>query len=458
MNEIIIQGGDTLSKLAKIHNTTVQSILHLNPDISDPNTLEIGQRIRIKKQLGSISLTFLDRNGHTPRGVEIQVKFDSSKKIERKLSENENFLSFQPNKRIDATVYAKLIGQTKFDKVISITPKDEDIHWALRIFSAKTTGKTAQHPGSASKRNSLPREVPSNKEKPNITRPQSVTPINKADTEGRPLQEVLTGPCACNRDISIAEMSGIYLAQKREILEKFLPHINSTAKKYAIDSCLRKAHFLAQVGHESGRLRYTAEVLPKNTKEADVYDGYKGRGLIQITYGTNYKKYGTATDQDFLGTNRAKLEETKWATDSAGWFWVNGAALDLNPLADKNDLLAISSYINGAFNGYEDRKMLFKLAYRALSVNQCKNTSIKADEPLAFEQSRISSSRDLSFAWGCWNDKSSKKEGVKKSDEQRKAGYSKFFEIDEKTPENKKRKRFGYSISQMHEIANKGKQ
>jgi LysM repeat protein len=42
-----IQPGDTLAVVADAHNTTVEQLLVLNPDV-DPVALNIGQRIRVK--------------------------------------------------------------------------------------------------------------------------------------------------------------------------------------------------------------------------------------------------------------------------------------------------------------------------------------------------------------------------------------------------------------------------
>ena len=40
--------GDNLAKIAKQHKTTVNDIQKLNPDIKDPNKIDIGQRLRTK--------------------------------------------------------------------------------------------------------------------------------------------------------------------------------------------------------------------------------------------------------------------------------------------------------------------------------------------------------------------------------------------------------------------------
>jgi LysM repeat protein len=43
----VIQAGDTLDQVALEHDTTVARLLELNPDV-DTNSLQIGQRIRVK--------------------------------------------------------------------------------------------------------------------------------------------------------------------------------------------------------------------------------------------------------------------------------------------------------------------------------------------------------------------------------------------------------------------------
>lgn len=162
----------------------------------------------------------------------------------------------------------------------------------------------------------------------------------------------------------------------------FVPGLNATMGKYAIITPLRMAAFIAQIGHESGRLRYVRELgndqyLAKydtgrlaqrlgNTPEADG-DGqkYRGRGLIQVTGRANYEACSEALfgDSRLLSTPEL-LEHPVYASMSAGWFWHRNG---LNSLADKGDLLAITKRINGGTNGLEDRQVLYK---RALEVLQ----------------------------------------------------------------------------------------
>ncbi len=162
----------------------------------------------------------------------------------------------------------------------------------------------------------------------------------------------------------------------------FVPALNAAMGKYSIVTPLRTAAFLAQIGHESGQLRYVRELggdqylakydtgsLAKrlgNTLEADG-DGqkYRGRGLIQVTGRDNYAACSEALFGDSRLLNTPELlEHPVYASMSAGWFWQKKG---LNSLADQGDFLAITKRINGGTNGLEDRQALYK---RALEVLQ----------------------------------------------------------------------------------------
>lgn len=162
----------------------------------------------------------------------------------------------------------------------------------------------------------------------------------------------------------------------------FVPGLNATMGKFAIITRPRMAAFIAQIGHESGQLRYVRELgndkyLAKydtgrlaqrlgNTPEADG-DGqkYRGRGCIQVTGRANYEACSEALFGDSRLLNTPELlEQPVYAAMSAGWFWQKEG---LNTLADKGDFLAITKRINGGTNGLADREALYK---RALEVLQ----------------------------------------------------------------------------------------
>lgn len=179
--------------------------------------------------------------------------------------------------------------------------------------------------------------------------------------------------------------------------------LNSCLNKYNINTRLRICHFLAQVLHESGHLKYNSENLNysakalrsvfgkyfKTNEMANEYarkpekianlvyanrmgngdensgDGwkYRGRGLIQLTGKNNYKSFS-----DDYGLNVIEFPDLV-STDittcvlSACWFWNKN---NLNKYADENNILSITKKINGGTNGLEDRQNIFNLAMSIL--------------------------------------------------------------------------------------------
>lgn len=152
--------------------------------------------------------------------------------------------------------------------------------------------------------------------------------------------------------------------------------ISAAMALWAIDSDARQAAFLAQIGHESGRLVYVRELWGPTPAQAG-YEGRKdlgntepgdgkrfmGRGLIQITGRANYQRASDALGIDFV-SSPALLEQPSNAALSAAWFWnVHG----LNELADAGDFATITRRVNGGMNGYSDRLALLALAKDAFT-------------------------------------------------------------------------------------------
>lgn len=144
----------------------------------------------------------------------------------------------------------------------------------------------------------------------------------------------------------------------------FVPVLNTALQRYQIVGSPRVAAFIAQIGHESGQLRYVREIwgpTPTQAKYEDRADlgntapgdGYKyrGRGLIQITGRVNYLACGEALGLDLV-KQPEQLELPQHAAMSAAWFW---ATKGLNTLADQGQFNIITRRINGGLNGLQDR-------------------------------------------------------------------------------------------------------
>lgn len=165
---------------------------------------------------------------------------------------------------------------------------------------------------------------------------------------------------------------------KLQVAQSWLPYLKQAYKLAEINTVQREACFLAQIGHESGCLRYVKEIWGP-TKQQLRYEGttlaqrlgntqegdgkrYMGRGLIQVTGRTNYRMITAKFSKiygDFMPDFEEQPEQLQtmvWAALSAGLFWKEK---NLNHFADKNDFAELTRRINGGYNGLAHRQALY---------------------------------------------------------------------------------------------------
>ncbi len=165
--------------------------------------------------------------------------------------------------------------------------------------------------------------------------------------------------------VSRATLAYIMSSASDEILDKYLLPINSTLEAFEINTPLRIAHFLSQIAHETGELRYSAELSSGKQYEGrsdlgntQAGDGqkFKGRGLLQITGRINYeacesflKNIKEFKNLDITScTERAEqlAHNPKLAALASGYYWAKLKS-NLNAAADRDDLFWVSVYVNG---------------------------------------------------------------------------------------------------------------
>lgn len=186
---------------------------------------------------------------------------------------------------------------------------------------------------------------------------------------------------------------------------RYVDRLNEVLAKHGIDTPLRVAHFLAQVCHESIRMKaveenlnysaeglrkifpkyFTAEMAREFAKKPEqianrAYGGrlgndgpgdgwrYRGRGLIQLTGKDNYRSFARflreAGETDDIVAD-PDLVASRYAVDSAVWYWTTRG---INAKADKDDVRAVTRAINGGLNGLDDRTSLLGKAKKALAA------------------------------------------------------------------------------------------
>lgn len=92
-----------------------------------------------------------------------------------------------------------------------------------------------------------------------------------------------------------------------------------------------------------------------------LYQGFWGRGLIQLTWKENYEACGKALGFDYLG--KPDLLKEPWhAAMSAAWFW---DSKDCNEPAEAGNMVEVTRKVNGpALMHLKERKAGFELALK----------------------------------------------------------------------------------------------
>ncbi len=191
--------------------------------------------------------------------------------------------------------------------------------------------------------------------------------------------------------------------------------LNEALREFGIESKLQVAHLLAQLAHESAEFTRLVESLtytsaerilavwpsrfwlpspqqptcPAGKRDARgfvrapvllasyVYAGrngngseatsdgfrFRGRGPIQITGRSNYARCGQALGLPLI-EQPDLLTDPDVGARAAAWFWTDR---QIGPLADANDIEAVTRKINGGTHGLDDRRRYLQTAMRVLA-------------------------------------------------------------------------------------------
>ncbi|WP_312301879.1 peptidoglycan DD-metalloendopeptidase family protein [Chryseobacterium sp.] len=248
----------------------------------------------------------------------------------------------------------------------------------------------------------------------------------------------------CEAEITLKQIEDLFgvhsasTAYREEVakyLNQYIQQRKTTDKPIHLDTCLRKAHFFAQVGAETSGINTSWIVetdvnpySPANVRNPDLFgergvkldrrgqieafcaqrpqikllsflyahengkgngngneasgDGYKfrGRGLKQLTGRENYRKASLKLKEIFpddyidLEANPDKVKEVKYAVLSALAYWENNEVwkvADEIKKSDDNSIKKIRRTVNGATAGWESAKKHFEKGIEVFKVNEC---------------------------------------------------------------------------------------
>jgi putative chitinase len=183
--------------------------------------------------------------------------------------------------------------------------------------------------------------------------------------------------------------------------------LSAAMMAYDITSRFRIAHFLAQIGHESGGLTRVVEDMTYSTPgricatwpkrfplEADaqpfvrqpqalaerVYGGrlgnvlpgdgwrFRAHGLIQVTGRANHARVAHALGWGEAEAAPARLVTPAGAALGSAWWWADAG---LNEVADQGGAAIVEPItlrVNGGFHGLAERRALFARVLGAMDV------------------------------------------------------------------------------------------
>jgi len=162
----------------------------------------------------------------------------------------------------------------------------------------------------------------------------------------------------------------------REVTPAQLADLNANLKRFEIDTPARIAHFMAQIAHESGGLKWLEEIDDGSKYErrfdlgnTQPGDGkrFKGAGVMQLTGRANYEAFS-----EFIGDPHVMEGYSYVASHypfSSGVYWWH--ANRMNEVVDSGaSCRRISSIVNGKdpAKGLEDREAYYAKACQIFSA------------------------------------------------------------------------------------------
>lgn len=175
--------------------------------------------------------------------------------------------------------------------------------------------------------------------------------------------------------ITETQVRRIMIKAQSDRVKEFVQSFNDWNETFGINTPLRVAHYIAQVAHETGELKWLEELSSGrryegrkdlgNTKPGDGVR-FKGRGLLQTTGRNNYQAYANS-----VYCNGDLMSHPEWlarfpgAQKASMYYWKSRG---LNAVADKDDVRGVTKRINGGFSHFQERVIYTNLAKSVFRV------------------------------------------------------------------------------------------
>lgn len=166
------------------------------------------------------------------------------------------------------------------------------------------------------------------------------TPLTVKETELCPY---------CKEEITFEQVKHVIPEAEKEITEKILVYLNKYRKDYKLDTCLRKAHFIAQVGAE---MRF----LEKNMKEGTSYH-HTALSIFGAKFNTSQE-----IDETILSSLKKHLTSIFKITDKDGKT-ITKTNNQIKALLEENELVVNVRELYGRTNKSTDKEKVLKTVF-----------------------------------------------------------------------------------------------
>jgi putative chitinase len=151
-----------------------------------------------------------------------------------------------------------------------------------------------------------------------------------------------------------------------------LKDLNDCLSRFEINTLPRMRHFMSQIAHESGGLRWLKELASGwdyewrsdlgNTQPGDG-PRYKGAGAIQLTGRANYQAFANYMNDPRI-MEGVDYVASRYPFTSAGFWWRNNS---MNALCDRGATVEqVTRRVNGGYNGLDDRIYYYQRAAQVI--------------------------------------------------------------------------------------------